>query len=58
MEPELICPYMSRPSDRNNPAGFILCQRERCMGWVPEYRMTPSGIVPAHCKIIGLEGGM
>ena len=40
-----------------NPV-FVPCQREQCMGWVTEYRMAPTGIVPAHCKMIGLEGGM
>jgi hypothetical protein len=57
MEPEKICPFMSRPADKNNHGGFILCQKERCMAWVPEYRMTPIGLVQAHCKIMGLEGG-
>jgi hypothetical protein len=58
METDLICPFMSRPADKTSPAGFIPCQKERCMAWVPEYRMAPTGIVQAHCKIIGLEGGM
>ncbi|WP_292421195.1 hypothetical protein [Methanoregula sp.] len=58
MEPERICPFMSRPAGRDNPAGFIPCQREQCMAWVPEYRMTSSGVVQAHCKLIRLEGGM
>jgi hypothetical protein len=58
MEMEKICPYMSRPHDMASTEGFITCQKERCMGWVPEYRIAPSGIVPAHCKLIGLENRM
>jgi hypothetical protein len=27
------------------------------MAWVPEYRMTPVGVVQAHCKMMGLEAG-
>ncbi len=57
-EDEKICPFMSRPADKTSTAAFIPCQKERCMAWVPEYRMTPSGIMRAHCKIIGLEAGM
>jgi hypothetical protein len=57
MEPEKICPFMSRPADKDSAAGFIPCQKERCMAWVTEYRMTPIGHVPAHCKMLGLEGG-
>lgn len=58
MEPEKICPFMSRPKDMTSTAGFIPCQKEQCMGWVAEYRIAPTGTVHAHCKIIGLEGGM
>jgi hypothetical protein len=55
MVPEKICPFMSRPADKNSTGAFIPCQREHCMAWVPEYRMTPVGIVQAHCAIMGLE---
>jgi hypothetical protein len=58
MEDEKICPFMSRPADKTSPAAFIPCQKERCMAWVPEYRIAPTGIVHAHCKLIGLEAGM
>jgi hypothetical protein len=58
MEPVKICPFMSRPAEKSGTPVFVPCQREQCMGWVTEYRMAPTGIVPAHCKMIGLEGGM
>jgi hypothetical protein len=57
MEPEKICPYMSRPSNKKSEEEFIPCLRERCMAWVGEYRMTPIGLVQAHCRLMGLEGG-
>ena len=56
MDEAKVCPFMSRPRDRDHKAGFIPCQRERCIAWVEEYRMTPIGLVPAHCKMMGLEG--
>jgi hypothetical protein len=55
MEPEKICPFMSRPADKTCTTGFIPCLREQCMAWMPEYRMTPVGIVQAHCKMLGAE---
>ena len=58
MESEKICPFMSRPSDKNSTGGFIPCQKELCMAWVPEFRMAPVGIIHAHCKLLGLEGDL
>jgi hypothetical protein len=58
MEPEKICPFMSRPLNIPGTMTFVPCQKEQCMAWVPEYRVAPTGIVRAHCKLIGLESGM
>ena len=57
-KPEMICPFMSRPACLPPGEGFVPCQKERCMAWVPGYRIAPTGMVQAHCKLIGLEAGM